>query len=305
MSTRRLFTTSVVVLVIATGGVSPLLQAQAVHSREFWKQIVSNHYAVPPGAAVFPLASELSTYVSSPDPELRDELAYSILYVWIVRQKLLSHEELLSLQEQWQGNLRAGIGEAGTDSIFRRSFSALCLSIVAERELKDSFLTEAQFRLLLKSAVLYLTEERDLRGFDAQKGWIHATAHTADVLAALARNRLFTRENQSAVLAAVAQRLASANDVFTYGEQDRLANVAVTIATRDDFDAEAWKVWLRKMDQEDQTVWKKSPPEMNALTRFENDTYFLQGTAARLSQQEMTSTLKEVQKELLTMLRER
>lgn len=278
---------------------------QGGHGREFWRAIAKNHYTIPAGQGAFPLAKELSGYLGSPDPELRDDLAYSMLAIWIHRQKKFSPEELGTLLEEWQSNLRVGIGETGTDSIFKRSFSALCLSPLADRDLKDPFLGETRFRTLLNAALTYLGEERDLRGFDAKKGWIHATAHTADLLAALAENKFFTKQDQERVLKAITQRLATANEVFSYGEQDRLANVAATIASREDFDSEGWSAWVAQMDKEDRVVWNDSPPKMQALARFQNDSYFLSATAAQILLRSASGTSAEAQKSVLTVLRHR
>ncbi|HEV2197446.1 MAG TPA: DUF2785 domain-containing protein [Candidatus Acidoferrum sp.] len=278
---------------------------QSGHGREFWREIAKNHYAVPAGQEAFPLAKELSGYLGLPDPELRDDLAYSILAVWITRQKMLSTEELVTLLEEWQANLRAGIGETGTDSIFKRSFSALCLSALAERDLKEPFLGEALFRTLLNAALTYLGDERDLRGFDAKKGWIHTTAHTADLLAALAENKFFTKQDQERVLKAITQRLATANEVFSYGEQDRLANVAATIASRNDFDGGGWSSWVAQIDKEDRVAWNDSPPKMEALARFQNDSYFLSATAAQILLRSASGTSAEAQKSVLAVLRHR
>jgi hypothetical protein len=275
------------------------------HRRDYWREIAKNHYEIPPGQDAFPLVRELSSYLCSPDPELRDDLAYSILTIWIVRQKKLSHDELLTLAREWQANLRVGIGETETDSVLRRSFSALSLVALAERDLKEPFLDEAGFRTMLDEAMRYLRDERDLRGFDAKKGWIHATAHTADLIAALAGNRFFTRQDQGRVLQAIARRLASANEIFTYGEQDRLANVAAAIITRDDFDGERWRSWVAEMDKEDSAVWKDTPPQMQALARFENDSYFLRATITQTSLRAVTPASTEAQKTVLTLLRQR
>src|SRR6266568_2039802 len=275
------------------------------HGREFWRAIAKNHYAIPAGQEAFPLARELSGYLGSPDPELRDDLAYSMLAIWINRQKKFLPEELVTLLEEWQANLGAGIGETGTDSIFKRSFSALCLSTLAERDLKDPFLGEGRFRALLNAALTYLGDERDLRGFDAKKGWIHATAHTADLLAALAENKLFTKQDQERVLNAIQKRLETANEIFSYGEQDRLANVAAVIVSREDFDSAGWSSWVAQMDKEDRVVWNESPPKMQALARFENDFYFLSATAAQISLRPATSTSAEAQKSVLAVLRHR
>jgi hypothetical protein len=53
------------------------VQGKPLHDREFWRAIAKNRYAVPDGQPVFPLLRELSGYLGSRDPELRDDLAYS------------------------------------------------------------------------------------------------------------------------------------------------------------------------------------------------------------------------------------
>jgi Protein of unknown function (DUF2785). len=252
------------------------------HDKSFWRAIAANKYQVPSGEVRFVLAQELSGYLASPDPELRDDLAYSILTVWIVRHQQFSPEQLVRLGEEWTANLRDGIGQRGTDSIFKRSFSALLLSSIAERELKTPFLGEVQYRKLLSATLDYLRDEKDLRGFDAVKGWVHSTAHTADLLAALAGNPWFTKQDQAAALNTIAQRLASAGEVFTYGEQDRLANVIAAIASRSDFDLEGFKSWLGDLDSSDQAVWKDSPPKLPGLTRFQNDSYLLRAVVSHV-----------------------
>lgn len=124
---------AILLVVSCVGGVRSLSVGQQVdsdrvdHGRDYWRSIVKNHYAVPSGQEAFPLALELSGDLGSTDPELRDDLAYSILYSWIAEQRRLSHEQLITLLEKWQANLRVGIGEVGTDSVFLRSFSVIGL----------------------------------------------------------------------------------------------------------------------------------------------------------------------------------
>jgi len=276
-----------------------------VHDKPFWRAIAANHYQIPPGEKPFALAQELGSYLGSPDPELRDDLAYSILTVWIVNRRQFSPEELLQLEGQWSANLRAGIGEKGTDTVFKRSFSALCLASIAERELKTPFLGQQKFAELLRQALAYLRDEKDVRGFDASKGWIHSAAHTADLLSALAENPLFTRQDQSSVLDAISQRLETAGEVFTYGEQDRLANVVARIVSRDDVALDAFHKWLAEMDAADRSVWKDSPPKIAALTRFQNDSYLLRALIPRLLERPSSPALLEAQKAVLGSLERR
>jgi Protein of unknown function (DUF2785). len=247
------------------------------HDRQFWRDIVKARFAVPAGQQIFPLLRELSTYVGSNDPELRDDLAYTITDVWIKYQKDLSAEQLNILADEWRANLRERIGESGNDSVLKRSFSALCLASLAERDLKIPFLGEQRYRQLLESGLAYLKDERDLRGFDPVLGWIHASAHTADLLAAIAENSLLHVDDQLRMLEAVATRLSSAHQIFTYGEQDRLARVAATIALRKDCDTANFEKWLSSLDESDLRAFKDAPPKIDLLQTFENDTYMLRG----------------------------
>jgi Protein of unknown function (DUF2785) len=274
------------------------------HDREFWRAIAKNHYAVPEGQPLFPLLRELSGYLGSTDPELRDDLAYTITAVWIKHHKQFSTDELNSLLDEWGANLRGGVGESSRDGVLKRSFSALCLAALAERDLKTPFLTEERYRTLLAEALAYLMDERDLRGFDPAIGWIHATAHTADLLAALAGNPLFRTEDERRVLDAIAGRLASAHQVFTYGEQDRLALVAATIARRKDLDSSAFHGWLTALDA-DQRVWKDSPPNLELLQTFENDTYMLRGLAVYLCSGLAGSAAADLQNDVIQLLQKR
>ena len=280
-------------------------QSSPTHDRQFWRDIAKNKYDIPQGQSAFALAKELGSYLDSPDPELRDELAYSILDVWIVYRDYFSSPQLISLLESWQINLRSGIGETSTDSILKRSFSALCLAVLAERELKSPFLGEAHFRGLLESALTYLKDERDLRGFDPVKGWIHATAHTADLLAFLAANPLLKVEDQSRILHAVSERLSSAHQIFAYGEQDRLANTVATIVARKDFDAVGFHQWLVNLDEADRKVWKETPPDDFLLKTYQNNSYMLQALAARLYAQPKTAVVTSTLDEVTQILRKR
>ena len=294
---------------IAMGGLFCVLAAtasgQAAHTREYWHAIQTKKYAVPEGEKANTLAKELNGYLKSSDPELRDDLAYTILAEWILEKNAFTAEELLALEAEWRGNLTAGIGESGTDTVFGRSFSALMLAAIAERELKWQFLGEERYRKLLDAALQYLSEEKDVRGFEGKKGWIHATAHTADLLAALARHPYFTEQDQAPVLDTVAKRLATAGIIFSFGEQERLANVLAAMAARKDFNAVGFALWLNRMDKVDFAIWNVSPPKLDGLQRFENDSYLLSAFVARVSMGEKTSGAEEAKKAALESLKRR
>jgi len=275
------------------------------HDKEFWRGIAKNKYAVPPGEQVYPLLRELSAYLGSPDPVLRDDLGYSITEAWIIGQKLLSPVELNTLTDEWRANLNKRDDSAGGQSVLLRSFSALSLVLMAERDRKDPFLGEARYRALLDDAVSYLHSERDLRGFDTKLGWIHATAHTADLLAVLAENPLLRKEDQGRILNAVSERLSSAHEIFSFGEQDRLGVTVVEIVKRRDFDKNGFIQWLAAMDAADAQVWKDVPPKLDLLQTFENNSYMLRALAARLSGDGIAGDVAEARNAVTNSLRQR
>jgi hypothetical protein len=233
-----------VVAVAPHAGAQPSSGQTTALDRAQWQAIIKNNYTPPPGATAAQLAPQLSRMLGSPDPELRDEIAYDVLSTWIYQSRLLAPVDLRPLIAEWTGNLKKDIGSAGTDSVELRSFSALTLSVVIARDNDAPFLTEVEFRSLLASALAYAQAERDFRGYDAQKGWLHSSAHTADLLKFLARSRYITPADQAAILSAVQHKLRDSNTVFTFGEDERLARTVLSIINRKDFDMPGFRQWL-------------------------------------------------------------
>ena len=221
-----------------------VLAAGPAHDKPFWQAVVKGKFEVPAGETAAGLSRELLTQLGSPDPELRDELAATILTSWIYDRKLLTPEDLRPLVVTLRQNLRRGIETPGTDATLLRSFSALTLSIVAARENVTPFMTAGEYLELLDSALAYFHDERDTRGFDAQRGWIHTAAHTADLLKFLARHPMLPRDGQARILAALLTKNREARAPFAQGEDERMARVAISVVRRGDFDRSAFTAWL-------------------------------------------------------------
>src|SRR5262245_47614439 len=85
--------------------------AEPQHPVAFWRQVAQNKYAVPVGGDLTALTAELADMLASPDPELRDDVAYSTLTAWIYQTRVISPEGLRPLVDRLLANLQAGIGE--------------------------------------------------------------------------------------------------------------------------------------------------------------------------------------------------
>lgn len=207
--------------------------------RAFWQAIVDSGYRVPEGERAYPLLVELSELLGSPDPVLRDDFGYGIAAQWILHQRLLAPDELRALAGAWSANLARGLDQPGGDLVLLRSFSALDLSLLAAHDLERPFLGPEGFARLLDAALDYLAAERDLRGWVEGVGWVHATAHTADLLRFLARSPHLDVDGQRRVLDGIARKAATPGEhVFVHGEDDRLADAVLAVIAREDFEPE-------------------------------------------------------------------
>ena len=239
--TRRVLIVCAAVVATVAGRTT----AGASHPPEFWRAIAKADFAPPPGADVPALTLELCELFASPDPELRDDVGYSTFASWVYQKKLLDARALRPVTAALVGNLSMGIGSTGTDAVFRRSFSALALSVIVARDNADPVLDEPGFRALLDATLRYLEQEKDVRGFDATKGWMHSAAHTADLIKFLTRSRYLAAADQMRILDAVLHKMTS-NAVFVFGEDERYARALLSIVNRKDFDREAFSTWLSR-----------------------------------------------------------
>ena len=219
----------------------------AAHDKAFWRAVAANGYAVPPGQSVPALVQELSGYLGSPDPEMRDDIAYSTLAAWIYRQKIVPVDGRRSLLATWTANLQRNVGERGTDTVFLRSFSALSLGLLAILDNEAPYLEKSEFDALLNAALRYLEAERDTRGFEPSHGWMHSVAHTADLLKFLSRSRHLQPAQQALVLKAITTKLGAIDGVLTHGEDERLARAVLSIAARPDFDEAGFRSWAASL----------------------------------------------------------
>ena len=262
----------------------------AGRGKAFWKAVAAE-CAVPPGESAFGLVSEAVSLLGSPDTEWRDDVGYGVVAACVYEKKLLTPEERRTLVAQLSSNLRRQIGGTGADSVLLRSFSALDLSVFAALEDTDPALDEAGYRRLLDDALAYLRDERDLRGLEPRVGWIDATAHTADLLKFLARDRRFTLADHARLMdAAWAKMAALGSPVFTYAEDERLAAALVSVARRPDFDPAILQPWLERFVLLEKKVWERAPPDPAALDASQNARNLLRGFYVSLSLPEPAPT---------------
>ena len=128
--------------------------------KAFWQEVLEAKGVLRGGQDVPALTEELGGYLGSPDPHLRDGVAYPLLAQWVSEGRY-SQSELLTMARQLTTNLQIGLGEEGTESVFLRAFSALMLAELIHQENKRRLFEfeEADVRAILETALAYLPAE--------------------------------------------------------------------------------------------------------------------------------------------------
>ena len=210
----------------------------------FWKTLQENKYAIPAGHTPTSLTAELFTYLSSTDPELRDEIAYET-FANFLELDYFSLEEIEIYIANLLANLDVGIEQGESDSVFLRSFSVLFLAKIVHNDNKAPLLKEPLIQTILERGLWYLAAEQDLRGYVKGKGWAHALAHTADLLLMLGKSLNIGENEHRMILNEIRAKLTrSTNWVFLYGEDDRLSRAVLEILRRDTLPTAFVRDWL-------------------------------------------------------------
>lgn len=204
-----------------------------------WQAIVADEFRVPAGTTAAALVPELVAYLGSPDPVRRDSIGYEVLATWIDK-RILTAADVAALAQQ----LLPGLRDA---SVFRRSFSILVLAAVVRRDAQEPALTDEQRRAVLAAAHAHAQHEDDLRGHIGARGWVHASAHSADLHAQLAKLPLFTDADRATMLDSIAGFAARRHGaLLCHGEDARFA-VAVIAAVKRGVTKPALDAWLEKI----------------------------------------------------------
>jgi hypothetical protein len=253
-------------------------------TRADWVALARGGFAIPAGRTAIDLLVEMNPLLGSPDPTLRDDVAYSAAERWILREHRLTPADLRTLLALWTKNLDAGIGAAGDDSVFKRSFSALSLSVIAAADLQSPFLEIAELQAFVDRMFDYFQRERDLRGFDPVHGWMHTVAHTSDALKFLARNPKLGAGIDRRMQAAMRAKIQSHDAVFIWGENDRMAQALQAAVRRPDADSVALSAWSQDWVAAHQALWAKGPQiDPRGFAAVENAKQVMRSLHAALS----------------------
>jgi uncharacterized protein DUF2785 len=214
-------------------------------SGAYWKQVLEDGLEVPTDRPLDELTAELTRMLGSTDPALRDGTAYPTLGTWIDRG--VYDELLIGLGDGMATGLGVGLGENGTDTVFRRAFSVLVLATVVERDTSQQLVPAEKVLRWGDQIVSWYLRERDLRGHVPGKGWAHAVAHGADAIGSLAGSRHFGLHELTVLLDVLADRLLTVDTPLLCGEPDRIALAVMAILRRNVVPTRVVEPWISRV----------------------------------------------------------
>lgn len=219
---------------------------QTLHFKELLQSIKSNNYVIPENTNIKDLTQKMMENIGSTDPELRDDLIYTVFARIVMRTeiftKLLPELSQILLDKN---HLFFKIGETGTDSVFTRSFSALFLPPIIISHRNNNFLSKEEVLNIYTKLSEYYLLEKDLRGYVPEKGWAHAVAHSSDALDDIALCHELGHDELLRILNIISKRFCINSYVFIDAEDERIVTAITSILSRNLLSHEEIKEWIR------------------------------------------------------------
>ncbi|MFD1851816.1 DUF2785 domain-containing protein [Oceanobacillus bengalensis] len=128
--------------------------------------------------------------IGSVDSELRDTLIFNT-FGSLILEDYLTKKQMEHILEDCLSYLFLDIGQKESDSVFTRSFSALVIGLILEKDRQQRFLSDDVLIQVFEESITYLRLENDIRGYVKGKGWAHSIAHGADLLTEAIRHPHF------------------------------------------------------------------------------------------------------------------
>ena len=237
------------------------------------------------------LALELTSCLASPNPELRDRIAYELLTYWLRNEKITDDTRRTLLKR-----LTTTMGQfppVDSDSAaLARSFSALILSELMRSDSNQPFMTDLERQALLDAAVRSLGQEQEYRGLDSELGWVHPVAHMSDLLWRFALHSGTSDTQAAAILAGVRSKVAPTSTFYNFNESDRLARVITTMITRELLAPDTIVAWLASFEQpSSMQKWSDAFSSPQGMAELHNTKLFLRALADQIDGSQVDASI--------------
>jgi hypothetical protein len=173
------------------------------------------------GEKAYTLVEKMLPFIGHEDPHVRDDIVYVCLAIVSER---LTHDERSKLLDIYLSRefLFYQIKSTEEGDALRRTFTLLQLAVLLYYHHQEQITDPVFVDKIADALTQYLGQENVLKGYDEQMGWIHAIAHSADVLGQLLVAKELKEEKQVALLDAFVSKFQEAHYTYIDNEDERL-----------------------------------------------------------------------------------
>jgi hypothetical protein len=174
------------------------------------------------------LATSLMDYIGDLRSEVRDDLIYVVL-AHLFHDQHLNEEELTQFLKELksESHLFYDMNNKEQWSILKRSFSILQLVILVYVHRRDHVIDVKDIDLLFDDFMNYLSQEKVFLGYDESVGWVHATAHSADLLAQFMQLETCDEKKLMLMFNQIQMLVKQRNEIYTHNEDERLVKAVI------------------------------------------------------------------------------
>ncbi|MED3553686.1 DUF2785 domain-containing protein [Cytobacillus praedii] len=232
--------------------------------------------------------------IGSIDSELRDKLIYNT-FGKLIMEDFLTVKQMHHIIDICYKNLFFDIGQKASNTVFTRSFSALVIALIIEKDREKRFLSDDIILKLINGSIEYLNLETDIRGYVEEKGWAHSIAHGADLLSETIRHPLFNTKFSYKCLETIKHCLfkESTDDTpYVDDEEERLI-FAVEALMEKGITSNEIESWVVELSNELNELLENEGYSLNFFRKRSNVVNFLRGFYFRLLYKNSNLKLRE------------
>lgn len=184
--------------------------------------------------------------IGTTDGYLRDNI-YLMRLVEMLKSEPFTNEKLISYIEICLEQIKYGLGEINTDSVFKRSFSALVLYYLVVINQQRNFLSNDLKQQIIYESIYLFKNEQDIRGYVEGKGWAHSIAHYSDLIAGIVTSDFYDSKYNEEILDVLninLQKLNVDKSCYIDDEEERMLFIVFAMLDQQCISEEAYINWL-------------------------------------------------------------